>query len=624
VPRDAALRRVAAIAVVVTAAYAAPILGMGFDLDSVAQLDFLEGVRRVDYGFSPLGLWNFSNGSAAEQEAIRQGIFEGSHPWCAQTVQPADKMFFLRVIPSALLLLDHRLFGVAPLGYQVHTLLWLLVVLLSVGVLFERVLPPGRERRRWAPTLAGGALLLFGVDATHAEVMSMTSIRYVWVATAFGVWALWAHVRWRTEGWRPGPWLSVALLVLALLSSENAFQLLAYFLAFELLRREEPLQSRLRALMPAALIALAYVVLYTASGHGARDNQYIDPFREPGELLHLAPIRFADFLIEELLGLPALLGWQRPTFERLIQLDLPQAARLLLALGLLSGLLAWLRAALRRDPDRDGAVAWLALGGVLSLAPVLLGQPGQRALLAPSIGLSAAIALLIASAWRTARDPAARSWVRFPLAGAGLALLVVHALASPAALLSQLEANREFSRALIARWIPGETLDPSVWSRPAVEPEGPPVTDVVVLAAPSISVPGSTRPELRTLVEGERPVARPPGQRWWFLSNNVLDYGHVLKRSGRDRFELALGPVRAEPPRSHNLWIGCGGVRGQVVATRVPRIAILNAADNGNILGISVVLDRSLDDPSLWIASWRDGALRRITPPPEGGRLDLP
>lgn len=618
-----AWRRVLVTSVAVAAVYAAPILGMGFDLDAVAQVDFLEGVRRVDHNFSRLALWNFSDGSEAELEEIRGAIFEGSHPWCAQTVQPADKMLFLRLLPSALMVIDHALFGVAPLGYQAHTLLWFLILLVSVGVLFERVLPANGPRALWRPGLAGGAMLLFAVDATHAEVMSLSSNRHVWVATVFGVWALLAHVRWRTHHWRPGAWLSVAFLLLAMSSSENAFPMLAYIFAFELLRGSDPPGTRLRALLPAALLAVGYVLLYTAAGYGARSHGYIDVFREPELLLRMGPIRFADFLIEELLGLPALFGWQRSTYAGLIRLDLSEGARLALAGGLLIGLGLLVRSVARREPGSFGAVRWLGAGGVLGLAPVILGQPAPRALLVPSIGLTAVIALLIAWAWRGARDRTGSPVHRVILAGLGLATFAVHAVASPPALFRQLVVNRDFSRALVERWLPQETVAPTTWSRPVLEPAGPPVADVVVLAAPSISLPWSVRRELQTLVEGDRPVARPPGQRWWFLSNNVLDYTHVLERTGPDRFDLFLGPERPGPPRSHTLWITCGGAPGQVVAMRTPRVTILDADASGNIRRIRVEFDRPLDDPSLWLATWRDGALRRVVPPPERSRLFL-
>jgi hypothetical protein len=349
-------------------------------------------------------------------------------------------------------------------------------------------------------------------------------------------------------------------------------------------------------------------------GLGASGDGYLDPLREPGAFLAQAPLRFSDLWLEEALSLPAWHGWGASPW-RLVGLDLPGHVRVALAAATLVGAWLWWRAAVRA-PGLD-PLRWLGLGSLLSLLPALAGQPGPRLLLIPSIGASAIVAGWLAHA--VSRTRLGREWrvAAWFVVALGLVLAGVRGVASPAALVSQLVTYSRISDAVRSRWLPpvsGQASEPSAAAQSLATP-----LDVVVLAAPSTSVPRTFLPELSRVRAGEAQVPRAAGQRWWFLANDTLDFSHEWQRTGPRTFELATHRPKLDPPMVETLWIGCRATPGMSVQARILRIRLLEAAPAGGLRRIAVELDRDLDDPSLWFATWTQGELRRIAPPAVGG-----
>ncbi len=114
-------------------------------------------------------LFRFVTGDpAATEPAIRFGHL----PWWAA---PTLRIHFLRPLTSLLFVADDRLFGDSPLGYHLHSLLWLAVLLAGVAAFYRRVLPP---------TAAVLALATFGFAAAHVQGYAWLSARHVIVGAA--------------------------------------------------------------------------------------------------------------------------------------------------------------------------------------------------------------------------------------------------------------------------------------------------------------------------------------------------------------------------------------------------------------------------------------------------------
>ena len=112
-------------------------------------------------------------------------------------------------------MLDRVLFGLSPVGYHVHSLLW---HLFAVAVLY-RLIEPLTDR---TGALVGATF--FALHPVQSEVISWVSARNDLMAAAFGFLAL--GLVW--DGTRPSRarWgLAMSVTVLAALSKETAFVL---------------------------------------------------------------------------------------------------------------------------------------------------------------------------------------------------------------------------------------------------------------------------------------------------------------------------------------------------------------------------------------------------------------
>ncbi|MDD9943498.1 MAG: hypothetical protein OXU20_20830 [Myxococcales bacterium] len=616
------------LASLVCVVYGVPALSSGFDLDETVLIGFLAGSeQRSHTGISATNLWSFSNGTQEELATLQQGVQEGTQPWCTETARPRGKMQFLRVLPSLSLSLDYMVFGLDALGYHAHTLLWYLALLLVVGTLFERVLgnkPPlgngssgGRGWRRLQPTLATLALFLFAVDATHAEVIGRSATRHILMAAVFGFAGLLAHLRFRTSGSLRELSVSLGWFALGMLSSESIFQVVCYVAAFELVRRGEPLRTRVLSLLPLGLLSLFYVVMYRRAGYGAHGGGYVDLFRTPELFWATLPHRFAALANEELLSLPAVAGFHHaPMF--LVGLDLPFNTRFWIAVLAVFGFGLALWALTRRvgQPARDAA-RWLALGGLLSLVPALMGQLGQRLLLVPSLGVAAGVAMILRELFRRGTGSTVLGYAVPLVFGC---LLAVRGLAAPVALYTELLEHRKITRWIADRWRPPESQHfGRTVAHASPAPETSHVRDVVVVGAPAFSVPGLSSPPLRRVMDGQRVLRRTASQRWWYLSNNARDFHYVVKRTSESRLRVSVGEPR-RPGGARTLWYGCGSSHG--ATNELMHIAVA-PSHAGNLQSAEVAFKRSLDDPSLWLVTWQDGALRRVTVPAVGGRVEL-
>jgi hypothetical protein len=563
------------VALVLGAVLSLPSLGAGFFMDDYLHLSILDGA------FAPAGrfdLFTFANGNPAE---MRRWMEEGPYPWWTL---PELKLAFWRPLSSALMVLDHSLFGRNAVLYHVHSLLWhLLTIAAAAGIL-----------RRLPGIVGGAALLIFVLDETHVFPVMWVANRNALVATAPALFGLWMHLRWREQGWRPGLPLSLLGLGVGLLGGETALGVFAYLGAYELLGSPGPMATRVRALIPAILLGVAYVIVYRSLGYGAHGSgMYVDPVAEWQHYLPVLAMRLPALLAGLFWALPPELWLLAPSYHSL------QILMGCLAIAVVVLLSLAVRRVLSAEEWRH--TRWLVAGGLLSLLPVAATFPAARLLLLPSLGASALLAVLAFGVWRSL--PGLGRWKKLTLGGVMAAMLGVQVLATsvwivyPVALRGLADGILE----AIAR----SEIDESKLSRQRV----------VTLVVPDPSL--GLYPAIIRAAEG-----RPSARSWMPLS--LAPYDHVLHRTGDAAFELFLPDGRFLATEMEQLFRGPAFPMpvGAQVSVKGCRVTVLE------VEGIwpkrlRFEFDMSIDDPDLVLLTQGDGTLKRLSPPPVGGTVTL-
>ncbi len=533
----------------------------GFMADDLMQLAVLEGVSPAAAWIEPLDLYTLSDGDPAHVRAMKDA---GLFPWF---MDPAYKVTFFRPFSSALLALDHTLFGLRPTGYRLHGVLWSLALVATAGAVLRRALP-GR----------GGKLapLVFVLSGIHG-FFCWTATRHIVIAAAFAFAALAAHLRWRQEGWRPGAVVSVVALVLSLAASEVAVAVALYLLAYEVCGAAGPARARWLAAAPTLAVLGAYLVAWRLLGYGASPGTgYLDPFHDPGAFLLGLPARLAVLAGGVVAGGGADLWLLRPDLRPVLA-----AAGTLASLGL-AGLL---RVAWRETPamERRG-IRWLGVAAVASAVPFAGTPISSRCLLVPFVGGAALVAVVIAQWWT--------AWRRLPgfqhrlLGAAAVGLAVLHLGLAPLGRLGLPVLLERGMADRAAAAVRDAELDPADLAEQTA----------VVLVAPDLVI-GFHGLFHRRLYRLPVPAA------WRVLS--WAPARHRFVRTDRDTLEMEIGGGGIESTR-----LGPGAV----IAVAGMEATVLATGDLGPSQ-VRIRFDRSLDDPTMVFLAWRDGRLRRVRSP---------
>ena len=384
-------RTLVVVAVVLATVSALPMLAAPWDEDEVFLVGAVQGTS--PWMNSRFDAYRFSSG---DEKEVARLVASGAMPWYTA---PDFKYALYRPLTSALLWIDSLAFGDRRLGYQLDAMFWHALLVVAAAAVLARA-APGRAGQ--------GALLLFATSVTHTTAVGWLSARHVLVAAVPGMFALAAHQRWREDGARWGAVVAPLGVGVSLLASEAGLQMVPYFVAYELCRRE-PLSRRARALAPVVAVTVLWFVVYKALGRG---HDYGASFGDPVALLSRGVPRIV-------LHAAVLLGVSlRPDNGWGFY-----ALRWTLVAAVPGFLLA--RAAIRRldAPSRTGAT-WLALGAAGSLLPGVGVALESRVLVAASLGGAMVVATIIAAGVDELRGDR-RPW----LVGGSALLAAVHALA---------------------------------------------------------------------------------------------------------------------------------------------------------------------------------------------------
>ena len=381
----------------------------GLFVDDYVHLLSIEG--RVPTT-SPFDLFNFASGKPGEVTKMMGFL---PFPWFTYL---DVKLHFFRLLSCATMVLDHSLFGRNPVAFHAQSALWYVAFVWGAWLIFKRSLPRA---------LAGLAIVLFAMDFGHVLATAWWSNRNALVAVVPALYGLWAHLRWREDGWRWGLPLSLVLYALGLSGGEMAIGVFGYLGAYELFGDRGPWVRRIAALVPAGLLAVAYLAIYKANGYGTHGSGiYIDPAENPLQFLLHAPERILMLIAAQFFLAPVEIpaGSQAAFWPILVLCAVLTALTVHLARD------AW------KDFDDDAhrGLIWLVAGALFSCAPVLSTFASARLLMGPSIGaipLLAAILLHLRVAKRRGLR-AAYVWLFFlhvilaPLTWPGLSFALGH------------------------------------------------------------------------------------------------------------------------------------------------------------------------------------------------------
>lgn len=488
----------------------------GFWADDYAQLAMLQG----NYP-SPRPAWDLFHFLDDARDDHQRLVDYGAFPWWTH---PHFRLSMLRPLPSLSCALDYQLFQTAGKPQHLHSLLWWALLVIAVGLLFMRVLPP---------LTAALALVLFSIDESHTVPVLWLANRSALMATTLTVASLATHLRWRADPlarhWR---FASVALCVLAFGCGEYAFAALGYVVSLELLR-PTPGTSRTRVLGPFVLVAVVFLVLSSAMGYGsAHSALYTSPFSAPLDYAAKVLVGFPVLAAELVLGIPA--DWWSFGSPWPAQLQaalsispatwqqLPSWKTCHIALGLLSMLLTlaalrWLRR--KVTPEHHQALVWLSWGACFGVLPSMGSFITTRLAMPGSLAFAALIASLLSAvlAAITARSNGAAA--RVGLAALAALVLYVHGYLS----FVQSEATTGFYT-LVAR-------SRSHWALSAAIDEQRPAPSLVMVASADANDAAYT-PFVRSahgkpLLRGLRILSGAPG-------------GHAITRIDDQTLELRL------------------------------------------------------------------------------------
>ncbi|MBN2358209.1 MAG: hypothetical protein JXR83_02070 [Deltaproteobacteria bacterium] len=363
-------------------AWLAPLIALVLTLPSV-----LSGYTQDDHVFRQSSLettifprraaWDYFHwvDSPAEIARFRERGIQQVTWWTPDTARSR----FLRPLSSLLHAFEFNCFGDAPwLMHVICALLYAAIVFLGVKLL---------ARFSSTAAAAGIACLLFAVDDAHAYSAGWISSNNTLLTFAFGLFALLMHDRWRREKSVLGLVLSLAGLVFSLLSSEGGLALIGYLAAYALFLDSGSWHKRIATLVPAALVAVGYLIFYFTQGLGIR-----------GSFDWLSP---TEDLVQT--ALVVLSGAATGTIAQVS--SIPMLALLLQGAGIWGPiaaalLLAALAALFWRFLRSSRRVGFFAAGMVLSLVPFSVGMMGDRYLLWAGLGGAGLMAELFA-VWAT-------------------------------------------------------------------------------------------------------------------------------------------------------------------------------------------------------------------------------
>ena len=297
----------------------------------------------------------------------------GYLPWITEETW---RIAFWRPLSSWTHTVDYTVWPDLPWLMHAHSLAWLAGLVGIAALLYRRL--------ETSPLVAGLAGLFYAIDDGHGPAVGWLANRSAVIATAFAVLAIWAHDRWRRDGWKAGAFVGPVALWLALASGELAVGAVGYFVAHALCIDRASVPRRVLAQLPWLATVCVWAVPYRLLGFGARaSGAYVDPLGDPVGYLEAVAHR-----------LPLLAHglFSAPSTDFVVVLE--RWHSVFLAVGAALGVLAI--AGLVPVLRQSATARFWALGAGLSMLPACTAMPSDRMLFLPGIGGMALVATVVA------------------------------------------------------------------------------------------------------------------------------------------------------------------------------------------------------------------------------------
>jgi hypothetical protein len=377
-----------------------PAVNDGFQLD-----DHYQRVKMLGLAGSSWSIFEAFDGDPITNHGkMERGVI----PWWADSRLRHSHFRYLAAVTTHL---DFAAWPDRPALMHMHSIAWLVGLVLAVSLLYRKVLGP-----TW---LAGLATLLYAVDDAHAMPTAYLANRSALLATCFGAVSVWAFARWRADAWARGAWVAPLFLALALGSAEIGLATTAYLFSYVVFLDRGSFKERAKSLLPCVVVGLAWAGLYLTGNFGASESGvYREPFADPtayvAGLLWRAPI----LLLGQWTPIPADVSGM----SGLGDTGLP----ILIAMGTLVTALVGLT--LVPVLRTNASARFWGLGMLLSVLPVAAAGPQNRLLFFVGIGAMGLVAELVGTLVRgeaLGRVRRGLSW------GVLVLLLLSHLVLSP-------------------------------------------------------------------------------------------------------------------------------------------------------------------------------------------------
>ncbi|HVH47083.1 MAG TPA: hypothetical protein VM925_32290 [Labilithrix sp.] len=400
-----ASKRLPLFAVLAACVLALPSLPTRLVVDDLWHRAMLHGdMRWIPAARGPLHLFEFASGAPEETARV---IESGFAPWWTG---PGLRVAFFRPLASLTHALDYALWPSSPALMHAQSIAWYAVVVYLASRLYRRWLDP------ISPVATGIATLFYAIDHNHGLPVGWIANRNALVATAFALGALLFHDTGSRRA-RPGifPFAAASALGLALSAGEGALATLFYLGAHAVFLDERSVRDRARALAPAMVVVVGWVVVYRAGRFGVSGSGiYADPLRSPAA--------YASSLIAHV---PLLLGAElgAPTPDGYPFLPIVgKVAFVLVAAGVVLWAGRVVVRMLRAEDERLRRVSrFLVCASTLSVLPACATFPSGRTLLIAGFGMMALLGIACAGALQNA------PWTRSTSEGRALRVVRTYA-----------------------------------------------------------------------------------------------------------------------------------------------------------------------------------------------------
>lgn len=555
-----------------------PSLGVGLLADDYGMYLAIHSPECFgDFSSGPLDLFRFFTGDV---EQTQQLMNIGFVPWWTY---PGLHAAFWRPVSSLTHFFDYTVWRNAFWVMHLESILLYGAVCGLMAILCRRV--------AGLTVVAALAALLFAADHTHAMPVVFLANRNALLALLFGLLSILSHRAWRCDGRCSAGWLAHLFLILSLLSAEAGLATGAYLAAHAFYLESGSWKRRLWPLGTYGAVVLAWRFAWSWQGYGMDGcGIYTDPLREP--LVYLAGMLERVPLL--LLG-----QWFTPPSEIAVMLD-PPWTRIHWSAGVLCmvfvALATWplLRA---RSSSR-----FFAAGMLISLVPLVAAFPSDRMLLFVGVGAFGLMAEWIVAVF----VGPSRTWPRLAgriLAVGGVALLLLRGGLSPV-----------FLAAKVAQPMgPADTMDGFMALMPLEE--GDTERDFVVVNPPLVL--------FHTLSVGVREVrglGNPKSLRMlapgWSAVEVRREDDRTLVIRVEDGFEDRI-LARLFRSRRYPLRVG------DTVELEGLVVEALDTAPDGAVTQARFRFDVPLEDDTLRLYQWTDGAMRPFELPGVGEEVTL-